>query len=59
MDDLLKEKSLEPFLQKEYVSMAWQIQTAGQMNKITNQRAPASTELDSILKEFKQRFKIP
>ena len=55
MSDLLKDKDLEPSLQKNYVSMAWQIQNLNLFNK----RQPASVEMNSVLKEFKKRFKIP
>ena len=55
MEDLLKDKVLEPYLQKNYVSLAWQIQN----QSLSNKRSPASDELQTVLKEFKKRFEIP
>ena len=53
--ELLKEKDLEPYLQKKYVGLAWQIQKSVDANK----RSPASSEMQSTLQEFKKRFDIP
>lgn len=55
MADLLKDKNLEPYLQKNYVRMAWQIQNLN----LSTKRSPASSELKSTLKDFKKRFDIP
>ena len=55
MADLLKDKSLEPYLQKNYVKMAWQIQNLN----LSTKRSPASSDLKSVLKDFKKRFDIP
>ncbi len=55
MADLLKDKNLEPYLQKNYVKMAWQIQNLN----LSSKRSPASVELKSVLKDFKKRFDIP
>ncbi len=53
IDDLMKENSLRPHLQKIYVRLAWQVHEA------QSGRAPASHELQEIVSEFKKRYGIP
>lgn len=53
IEDLMKEEALQPYLQKMYVRLVWQVRE-GQAA-----RSPASAELKSFISEFKKRYEIP
>ncbi len=59
MTDLLKDKNLEPYLQKNYVRMAWQIQNSNLSSKRSPANTGTSSDLKSALTDFKRRFEIP
>jgi uncharacterized RDD family membrane protein YckC len=56
MNDLLEIDSLQPYLQKTYVKMVWQIKDE---QLASSKRSPASNELQEVISDFKKRFEIP
>jgi uncharacterized RDD family membrane protein YckC len=58
IQDLLKEKSLEPALEKVYINLGWQVQAALRQQPSRKGRVPASAELEELLQDFKKRFEI-
>lgn len=54
IEDLMRDKSLQPYLQKLYVRMAWQMRDGEKAA-----RTPANAETQEILKIFRKRYEIP